>query len=202
TAEASDATVQATTPGNVVGTIPGPGGADVEAAFESAAHVVRETFRQHAYLAVPMETRGLVVDWSEPSSELTIWAATQVPHEVRLFASRLLGIPEHRVRVIMRDTGGGFGQKVMVLREDMCLMLAARVIGRPIKWIEDRRENLMAAGQARHEHATASVAFDDHGALVAAGIDYVQDAGAYPSPWPVGTAAAVGMLFPGPYRLP
>ena len=63
-------------------------------------------------------------------------------------------VAEHRIRVIMRDTGGGFGQKVQPLREELCLMLAAPRLAAPIKWIEDRRENLLAAGQARHEHAS------------------------------------------------
>ena len=81
------------------------------------------------------------------TGELTIYAATQAPHEVRLFCSRLLGIPEHRIRVVMRDTGGGFGQKVLVQRDEMCLMLAAPKVGAPVKWVEDRRENLLAAGQ-------------------------------------------------------
>ena len=94
-----------------------------------------------------MEGRGLVVDYSRATGELTIYAATQAPHEVRLFCSRLLGIPEHRIRVVMRDTGGGFGQKVMVQRDEMCLMLAAPKVGAPVKWVEDRRENLLAAGQ-------------------------------------------------------
>jgi carbon-monoxide dehydrogenase large subunit len=102
----------------------------------------------------------------------------------------------------MRDTGGGFGQKVIVLREDMCIMLAAMRLGVPLKWIEDRWENLVAAGQARHAHAEATLAFDGDGAIVAAFIDFVADGGAYPSPWPVGPLAAVGMLFPGPYRVP
>ena len=70
-----------------------------------AAHVVTEEIHQQAYAAVPMETRGLVVEWS--GGELTIWAATQAPHEVRAVASRVLGLDEHRIRVIMRDTGGG-----------------------------------------------------------------------------------------------
>jgi len=200
--EGGEVSVHQGTPGNVVGQMAGPPAAEVDAVFASAAHVVTETFRQHAYAPVPMETRGLVVEWCAASGEMTIWAATQVPHEVRLFCSRLIGVPEHRIRVVMRDTGGGFGQKVMVQREDMCLMLAARMVPAPIKWIEDRRENLMAASQSRHEHAFARMAFDPDGTLLAAAVDYVQDAGAYPTPWPVGTAAAVGMLFPGPYRVP
>ena len=81
-------------------------------------------------------------------------------------------------------------------------MLAARKVGAPLKWVEDRRENLLAAGQSRHEHADVRMAFDGDGAIQAADIDFVSDCGAYPTPWPVGTAAAVGVLFPGPYRVP
>jgi carbon-monoxide dehydrogenase large subunit len=113
-----------------------------------------------------------------------------------------LGLPEHRIRVVMRDTGGGFGQKVMVQRDEMCVMLAAPKVGAPLKWVEERRENLLAAGKSRHEHATATMAFDAAGAIQAAYIDFVSDCGAYPTPWPVMTAAAVGALFPGPYRVP
>ncbi len=201
-AEAAEAQVHPHLPGNLAGQMAGPPPAAVEAAFASAPHVVTETFHQQACAAVPMETRGLVVDWSRASGELTIWAATQVPHEVRLFCARLLGLPEHRIRVIVRDTGGGFGQKAFVQREEMCLMLAARQVPGPLKWIEDRRENLLAAGQSRHEHAVAALAFDDDGAILAARIDHVQDAGAYPTPWPVRSASVVGALFPGPYRVP
>ena len=164
--------------------------------------MVSETIYQQAYAAVPIETRGLVVEWSRGSGELTIWAATQAPHEMRMFCSRLLAVPEHRVRVVMRDTGGGFGQKVVPQREEMCVMLAAQKVPAALKWIEDRRENLMAAGQARHEHGAVGMAFDDDGMILATKIDHVQDVGAYPTPWPVGTAAATGMLFPGPYRIP
>lgn len=195
----SEALVHEGFEGNVAGRLQGRGRDEVDEVFAAAAHVVEESIHQQAYAAVPIETRGIVVEWS--GEELTIWTATQAPHEVRAFASRLLGLDEHRIRVIMRDTGGGFGQKVVPLREDMCLMLAARKVRAPIKWIEDRRENLMAAGQARHEHADVAMAFDDDGTILAARIDHVQDVGAYPTPWPVGTAVAVGMLFPGPYRM-
>jgi carbon-monoxide dehydrogenase large subunit len=143
-----------------------------------------------------------VAEWTASTGELTLWAATQAPHEVRLFCSRLLGVDEHRVRVVMRDTGGGFGQKVVPQREDMCVMLAARKLPAALKWIEDRRENLMSAGQSRHEHADTRIAFSADGTILAATIDYAQDVGAYPVPYPVMTAAATGMLFPGPYRVP
>ena len=191
--------------GNVAGQLGGAPAETVEPAFAAAAHVVTETIWQQAYAAVPLETRGIIAEWL--AGELTIWAATQAPHEMRMFGARLLGIPEHRIRVIARDVGGGFGQKVVPLREDMCVLLAVRKLagrGLPgaVKWVEDRRENLLGAGQARHEHGAARLAFSADGDLLAASLDHVQDVGAYPTPWPVGTGAATGMLFPGPYRVP
>ena len=92
-------------------------------------------------------------------------------------------LPEHRsVRVVTRDTGGGFGQKIMVQRDEQCLMLAARKVDAPVKWVEDRSENLTAAGQSRHEHADVAMAFDADGMIQAAQIDFVSDCGAYPTP--------------------
>ncbi|MFD0689508.1 xanthine dehydrogenase family protein molybdopterin-binding subunit [Actinomadura fibrosa] len=202
TARESDDLVHEGYPRNVAGELAARPAEELAPIFDAAAHVVEATIYQQAYAQVPMETRGLVAEWSAATGELTLWAATQSPHEVRLFCSRLLGVDEHRVRVVMRDTGGGFGQKVAPQREDMCVMLAAPKVPGPLKWIEDRRENLLAAGKSRHEHADARIAFDSEGKILAASIDYVQDVGAYPTPWPVGTAAAVGMFFPGPYRVP
>jgi carbon-monoxide dehydrogenase large subunit len=180
----------------------GPPSPDVAQAFTAASHVASETVEQQAQAACPMETRGIVVDRNPSTGEVTIYAATQAPHEWRAFCARLLGIPEHLVRVIMRDTGGGFGQKITVLREDMAIMLAATKVSSPLKWIEDRHENLIAAGQSRHEQATASIAFDAEARITAARIDFLEDCGAYPSPWPVAIGAMIGTLFPGPYRVP
>jgi len=196
----SDVVVHDAYPDNVAG---GMGGAPPdEETFSSAAHVASAHVYQQIYAPVPIETRGLVVEWEASSRELTMWASTQTPHELRAFAARLLGIPAQNVRVIMRDTGGGFGQKVVPMREDMCVMLAARKVPRALKWIEDRRENLMAAGQARHVDGDVRMAFDEDGNILAGDIDFVQDIGAYPTPYPVLTTAAIGMFFPGPYRVP
>jgi len=201
-AEQSDVLVHESHGSNLIGEFGGAPASTLDEVFASAAHVVGETIYQQAYAPVPMEGRGLVVDHSRATGELTIYSATQSPHEVRMFCSRLLGMPEHRIRVVMRDTGGGFGQKVMVQRDEMCLMLAAPKVSAPVKWVEDRRENLLSAGKSRHEHAAVRMAFDADGAIQAAQIDFVSDGGAYPTPWPVGPAVAVGMLFPGPYRVP
>jgi carbon-monoxide dehydrogenase large subunit len=200
TAESADFLIHEQFHHNVAVKMAGPPPETLDEIFASAAHVVSETLYQQGYSAVPMETRGLVVEWS--AGELTIWTATQAPHEVRAFCARLLGLPEPRVRVIMRDTGGGFGQKVVPLREDMCLMLAARKLPVAIKWIEDRRENLMTGGQARHEHGLARMAFDQDGVILAVQLDHESDVGAYPTPWPGASAGATVIFFPGPYRVP
>jgi carbon-monoxide dehydrogenase large subunit len=201
-AEHAEALVHESHGSNLIGELSGVPASALAEVFDSAAHVVSETIYQQAYAPVPMEGRGLVVDYAPTTGSLTIHAATQSPHEVRLFCARLLGMDEQRVRVVMRDTGGGFGQKVMVQRDEMCLMLAAPKVGAPVKWVEDRCENLLAAGKSRHEHAAVKMAFDAGGAIQAAYIDFVADCGAYPTPWPVPPAAAVGVLFPGPYRVP
>ena len=199
-AEAGVPVVHEAYPDNVAG---GMGGMPPdEELFASAPHVVEEHIYQQMYVPVPMETRGLVVEWTSTTDELTIWASTQTPHELRAFAARLLGIPAQGVRVIMRDTGGAFGQKVVPMREDMCILRAARKVPSALKWIEDRRENLMSAGQSRHVDGKVRMAFDEDGKILAADIDFLQDVGSYPTPYPVLTTAAIGMFFPGPYRVP
>ena len=199
-AQSSDVLVHDSYADNVAGGM--AGAPPDEQIFTTSAYVVKENVYQQIYAPVPIETRGLVVEWATASEDLTLWASTQTPHELRAFCARLLGIAAQRVRVIMRDTGGGFGQKVVPMREDMCIMLAARKVPAALKWIEDRRENLMSAGQARHVNGTARMAFDDDGKIRAVDIDFTQDVGAYPTPYPVLTTAAIGMFFPGPYRVP
>ncbi len=201
-AEHSDVLVHADYGSNVLGEINGLPASALEDVYSSAAHVASATIYQQAYTAVPMETRGMVVDYARGTDELTIYASTQSPHEMRIFCSRLLGMPEHRIRVVMRDTGGGFGQKIMTQRDEMVLMLLARKVAAPVKWVEDRRENLLAAGQNRREHGFAKMAFDADGAILAAQLDFFSDSGAYPTPWPMPTLGIVGGMFPGPYRVP
>lgn len=202
TAQESEVLVHPTAQRNIAGQLAFPPPDGLEQIFVDAPHVIEQTLYQQAYSPVPMETRGLVAEWSASIGEMTIWTTTQAPHEVRGFCARLLGIDENRVRVIVRDTGGGFGQKVVPQREDICIMLAATRVPMALKWIEDRQENLISAGMARHDHGAARMAFDREGTILAATLDYVQNVGAYPVPAPITGAAAVGMLFPGPYRVP
>ncbi len=174
----------------------------IDEAIAGAAHVVTETFHQHRHTCVPMETRGIVARWEPFANELHVWMATQAPHEVRLVCSRVLGIPENHIRVTARDVGGGFGQKMFMPREEIVVALAAHRLGIAVKWIEDRRENLVAANHARVDRAVATVAVDADGGILAAWLDHLEDAGSFPVGATGGAGAMVGMAFPGPYRVP
>ena len=172
--------------------------ADLDDAFESAAHVVECTIQQNRYLCVPMEGRGIVAAWEPGRDEIDIVCSCQGVHETRNFFARYLDIAEGQVRVTARDVGGGFGQKMFVFREECAVVLASRLLGRPVKWIEDRRENLIAAPHARNEAGTVRLAVDDDLTIQAITIDAVADVGAYP-PCP---AVIDPQLLPGPYRTP
>src|SRR5262249_40983034 len=150
-----------------------------EGVFADAAVVVTETLRQHRYLAVPMEPRGILARWDPFAEEMTIWLSTQGAHAARDHFATVLGLPTTHVRVIVGDVGGGFGQKIRTGREETATAMASRIVGRPLKWIEDRWENLVAAPHARSEEAEVSMALDADGHVLALRIDHVDDVGAY-----------------------
>ena len=170
-------------------------------AFAGAAQVITETWYQHRQTNVPMETRGIVASWQPHAGVMEVWASTQSPHELQLMGARTLGIGEHKMVVHFGDVGGAFGQKVFLGREDRAVLVAAKLLGRPLKWIEDRRENLLAANHARIEQMTVSIAVDEDGKFLAANLDQLQDDGAYPLGGPAGLGAMSTTLFPGPYRM-
>ena len=118
---------------------------------------------QNRYLAVPMETRGIVASWQPHAGSFDVYVSTQSPHDVRTVTSRITGVPESRIRVQMGDVGGGFGQKAYLARDEQIVLLASYHLGKPLKWIEDRRENLLAATTSRAERCTVTVAADDEG---------------------------------------
>src|SRR5205823_6095324 len=124
---------------------------DVDGAFASAAHVISETFDQHRHANVPMECRGGVADYDAGTGDLTFYAAHQNPHQLRSLLGAAIGHPTHQLRVLCRDIGGSFGEKSMLAREEVAIAAASRALGRPVKWTEDRTENLTVAGQAREE---------------------------------------------------
>src|SRR5438093_5895939 len=176
---------------------------DVNGIFPAAALVVGGTFHHQRLAGAPLEGRGIVAQW-DSTGRLTVWASTQVPHLMRTGLARFLGVPETVVRVIVPDVGGGFGPKMHLYPEDLVACAVARRLGRPVKWIEDRRENLLAMTQAREQMIEAQVAVDRDGRLLALRANIACDSGAhsvYPLTAvlePMGTA----QIMPGPYRLP
>jgi carbon-monoxide dehydrogenase large subunit len=176
---------------------------DVDAVFARADRVITETFRQHRYANVPMETRGAVANFDPGSGELTYYAATQSPHGVRFALSGLLNQPAHLLRVVSNDVGGAFGLKGFVYREDVALAATSKALGRPVKWIEDRNEHLMASAHAREEDVVLEAAITNDGTLLGIRAAMTMNQGAYPLlPFPSALFASITrVMLPGPYRL-
>jgi aerobic carbon-monoxide dehydrogenase large subunit len=176
---------------------------DVETAFAQADHVVRETFVQHRIAQVPMEGRGGVAEYNPVTKEFTYHAGSQSPHLLRSCLCDALGLDLERTAVVNGDIGGAFGLKLFTHREDIAVAAAAQWVGRPVKWIEDRNENLVAAGQAREEKMEVEVAVSRDGIILATRGEILMDGGAYPGiPFPPGVFIPLMLnLFPGPYRM-
>jgi carbon-monoxide dehydrogenase large subunit len=173
---------------------------DPDAAFRDAEVVVRTTIRQSRGGAQPLETRGLVARWDD--GRLTVWATVQMVHRHRRFIAKHLGLPEEQVRVIApADVGGGFGTKGQFYPEDIVVPALARMLGRPVKWIEDRREHLLASWVEREQVHELEIAATRDGRLLALRDRFLHELGAY---------TVSGLNLPqntmihslGPYRVP
>ncbi len=185
---------------NIWTDMPAPENAGLAAVLDSAPLVMTETFRQHRYATVPMETRGILAAWDRHREELTVWISTQGPHGARSLFSRLLGLDDSRVRVIMPDVGGSFGLKMNARSEELAVVLASFKLSRPVKWIQDRHENLLADDHAREDLAIVTVATDEKGQILAEKAHFVESVGAFPAA--MSSAAMLStMIFPGPYRV-
>jgi carbon-monoxide dehydrogenase large subunit len=176
---------------------------DVEAALAAAAVVVERVFQTNRQTAAPLEGRGGVADWNAADGKLTLWSGTQVPHLARHGLGEILGLPENRVRIVAPDVGGGFGLKAILYPEDVVLCLLAMRLGRPVKWVEGRREGFLAGAHARDHHYAVRAGFDPGGRLLALDVRATCNAGAYSVyPWTAGIEALMaGGLLPGPYKL-
>ncbi|HEX5815227.1 MAG TPA: molybdopterin cofactor-binding domain-containing protein, partial [Methylomirabilota bacterium] len=152
---------------------------DAERALAAADVVVEETFRIQRYVGMPLETRGVVAQWDRRDGTLTTWNSTQVSHFVQQGLVAALELPPHKIRVIAPDLGGGFGTKASGYPEDVLVPLAARTLHRPVKWIEDRREHMMAAAHARHQTHTIRLGARRDGTIVGLADRIWLDLGAY-----------------------
>jgi len=173
---------------------------DVAGTFAAADRVAEFRIDVHRHQNVPMEGRGCVASFDAGSGAMTVYAATQSVHITKLGVAMRLGIEPEKVRVLAGDIGGSFGLKIGASREEIAVAAASRALGRPVKWVEDRSENLAASGQAREESFDVRAAVSDDGDLLGLDVKMVLDNGAYPV---MGTMVSgiIEMMFPGPYKL-
>ena len=175
---------------------------DVERAFREAEYTRKEVLRVHRHTGNPMETRGLAASHDPGRNELTVWGPTKVPHFNRAVLSSLLGLPEHRIHFVEPDVGGGFGIRGEFYPEDFLVPFAAMKIGRPVKWIEDRREHLMAANHSREVRCELEIAARRDGTLLGMRARIHGDMGAYIRTHGGLVPASTAAVLPGPYRVP
>jgi aerobic carbon-monoxide dehydrogenase large subunit len=176
------------------------GRGNVEVAFAAAPHRLKLRFYHHRYAAVPIECRGVVAAYDARADQATIWSSTQVVHWVRREAAALLGLPEARVRCVALDVGGGFGGKGHVYPEDLLMVFLARRLGRPVRWIEERREHMISATHSRDQLHDVEVAFDNDGRILALRDDYIVDCGAW-NPIGSGVVYNTAVHLTGPYKV-
>jgi carbon-monoxide dehydrogenase large subunit len=157
---------------------------DVERAFAAAGHVFDSDYRVHRHTAFPLEGRACIADYSAGTEVMTLYSSTQIPHLVRTALAEIVGLPEHRVRVIAPDVGGGFGAKGQLFPEEVVVAVLAMRLRRPVKWIEDTREHLLASVHARDHWHRIQIAFREDGRILGVRADIIVDVGAYSVfPW-------------------
>ncbi len=175
---------------------------DTAQAFREASVEVRETFRTNRCTGLSIETRGCIAKYDPASESLLLWTSSQIPHVVRMTVAELIGIPENRLQVVAPDIGGGFGIKSHVFPEEIVLCLLARLVGQPVKWVEDRLENLQSAIHARQGVFTVELAARNDGTILGLRAKLVSDAGAYPAyPGTSNEPLHMSVVLPGPYRI-
>jgi carbon-monoxide dehydrogenase large subunit len=175
-------------------------GADTEQAFADADVVVSRRFVNQRLIPAFMEPRSVVV---QPQGEnFTMWSATQIPHILRVMLAMVTGIPEHKLRVVAPDVGGGFGGKLQVNPEEVLALLIARRLGKPVKWTETRSESLMTAHHGRDQIQYIDVASDREGNVKGLRCRILADMGAYLRLITPGVPALGAFMFPGIYKFP
>ncbi len=175
---------------------------DYATAAAQAAHVIRRRFRYDRGASNPIETRGIVANWDARADQLTVWDTTQAPVFLRGGLAAMLGLSERQVRVIAPFVGGGFGPKIMLFYpEEVLLPWAAMQLGRPIKWIEDRREHFFATTQERGQIHDAEIALTRDGRILGVKDVFLHDSGAY-DPYGLTVPINSQCTLLGPYVVP
>ncbi|MBF6569861.1 MAG: xanthine dehydrogenase family protein molybdopterin-binding subunit [Candidatus Binataceae bacterium] len=173
----------------------------VDDIFRRADKIIRFRFANRRLAPSPMETRGVLARFDEGSGELTVWSSTQIPHMLRSYLGKMLGFPENMLRVIAPEVGGGFGAKANIYREEAVIAYLAKQLGRPVKWIERRREDLATLTHGRGQVAEVEGAIRNDGTILAVKARFVGDMGAYLQLLTPMMPSLSGMMLPNVYNL-
>ncbi len=178
-------------------------GGDIEAAARDAEVTVRQRFIQQRLIANAIEPRGVVADFNRGTNQLTLWTSTQVPHLVRLTLA-LAGVhPEHQLRVVAPDVGGGFGSKICPYVEELIVAVSAKRLGRPVKWIETRQENYIATNHGRDHIQDVEIMGNRDGTIAGLRATVYANMGAQLSFFaPLIPTFLFGLILGGEYRIP
>ena len=175
---------------------------DTDAAFAAAEYTRKEKFKTHRHTGNPLETRGLLASYEPQGGELTVWGPTKVPHFNRQILASHLGLEEDKIHFIEPDVGGGFGIRGEFYPEDFLIPFAAMRVGKPVKWIEDRLEHLVAANHSRQVQCEVEVAAKRDGTLLGMRAVIYGDMGGYIRTHGCVVPALTAGLLTGPYRIP
>jgi carbon-monoxide dehydrogenase large subunit len=174
---------------------------DIETAKRAAAWTVTREIRTARQCMAPIEGRGVIAHWDSRLEQLTLHSAAQMPHIVRTGLAECLGLPQSHIRVVPPDIGGAFGYKGILLAEEVCLAWLTRRLGKPVRWLEDRREHLIGSANCREHHYAITGYADKDGRILGVDCEATVDSGAYSS-YPFSAcleAAQVASILPGPY---
>ncbi len=170
-----------------------------DAALAAAPRQVKVRVVNQRLTPIAMETRGCIGDWKNADDTVTLYTSTQVAHFVRTFVAVVCGTNESKVRVVTPDVGGGFGAKLNCYAEEFAVCAASRVVGRPVKWIEDRSENVVASIHGRDQVQYYTAGVDDTGRLLALDFDAIQNDGSYLQLLTPSISHLTFFMVPGPY---
>ena len=175
---------------------------DVDKAFKQAHRIVKQRLVHQRLAPIAIETRGVVARYLAPEQQLTVWSATQIPHLLKTHLSQMLKLPENLVRVIAPDVGGGFGSKLNVYAEEALLGYLALKLNRPVKWSEERRENMQATIHGRGQVGEVEAAVKKDGTILGLRYKVVADIGAYHQLFTPAIPPFTGLMLSGCYKIP
>ncbi|HET8782464.1 MAG TPA: xanthine dehydrogenase family protein molybdopterin-binding subunit [Pyrinomonadaceae bacterium] len=178
------------------------GEGDIEAAFSAADRVVKQRVLHQRLAPIAMEPRGVLARYFPGEEELTLWSSTQIPHLMRTQVALMIGIPENKLRVITPEVGGGFGSKLNVYAEEALLGWISMQLGKPVKWIETRRENIQATIHGRGQIGDIEIAFKNDGTLTGLRYSVFADLGAYHQLLTPAIPTLTGLMLSGAYKIP